>query len=44
MRVICAIRDPDAITAILAAIDAHERTDGARGPPPRAMQHYTHAV
>jgi len=44
MRVICAIRDPDAITAILAAVDAHERTDGARDPPPRAMQHHTHAA
>jgi len=44
MRVICAIGDPDAITAILAAVDAHERTDGAHDPPPRAMQHHAHAV
>jgi len=44
MRVICAIRDPDAITAILAAVDAHEGTGGARDPPLRAMQHRVHAV
>ena|GEM_PF-2122520 len=44
MRVICAIRNPDAITAILAAVDAKERTDGARDPPPRAPEHHTHAA
>jgi len=44
MRVICAIRDRDAITAILATVDAHERTDGARDPPPRAPERHNHAV
>jgi len=39
MRVICAIRGPDAITAILAAVDADEWADGALDPPHRAMQH-----
>ena len=28
MRVICAVRGPDAITAILAAVDADEWADG----------------
>jgi len=48
MRVICAIGDRDAITAdtepTSAAVAAHERTDGARDPPPRAMQHRVNAV
>ena len=47
MRLICAIGDPDAITAdtaILAAVDAKERTDGARDPPPRAPERHNHAV
>jgi len=48
MRVICAIGNPDAITAdtepTSAAVDAHERTDGARDPPPRAAEHHAHAV
>ena len=44
MRVICAIRGPDAITAILAAVDADEWADGALDPPHRAMQHHAHAV
>ncbi len=39
MRIICVVRDPDAISAILAAINADRWTDTARGPPEATTRH-----
>jgi len=45
MRVICAISDPDAITADTEPRPQSTRTsDGARDPPPRAPEHHTLAA
>ena len=44
MRVVCAIRDPDAITAILAAVDAHTWAGCASSRLPGRPHSHTQAA